>query len=169
MQRVWMFGSIAVTGEEIDFQDPAETGPDVRERGLRIELRMVEPATAAGSVYASTGWAAGPAFCRFDLLESRPDARDRIHWHPAMTGGEPDDRVFDADLSHDPAGWMRRRLADAGPLLREAGIDGDHDDALRELRAGIAVIGSWIDRGLEDMRRPWPDVEHDERGLAVPS
>lgn len=37
------------------------------------------------SVYASPGWALSPAVCRFDLLESRPGARDRMHWHPTIS------------------------------------------------------------------------------------
>ena len=42
MHVVWKFGRLAITAEEIDFRDPAGTGPDVRERGLRIEFRVVD-------------------------------------------------------------------------------------------------------------------------------
>jgi hypothetical protein len=163
MMTIWTFGRLAVTAEEIDFVDPAEVGPDVRERGLRLELRVVHPGVP-GSIYASPGWVVDAPVCRFDLLESRPGARDRMHWHPAMSAGEPGDRTFDRALAADPVGWLRARLSHAEALL--------DDDDLRpdaaELRAGVDVVLRWVEQGLERMAAPWPDAVHDERGLALP-
>ena len=165
MQTIWKFGRLAVTGEEIDFMDPAETGPEVRERGLRLELRVVR-AGGGGSIYASDGWAFTPAICRIDLLESRPGAADRMHWHPVMADGEPGDRTFDHDMSADPPAWVRSRLGDVESLLRGSGVTEDFHADAEELRHGVDVIATWIERGLQRMRQPWPEATHDERGLA---
>ena len=165
MQTIWKFGRLAVVGELIDFRDPAVTGPDVRERGLRVELRVVR-ADGEGSIYASEGWVFAPAVCRFDLLESRPGAANRMHWHPVMAGGEPGDRTFDRGMASDPSAWLVARLCDVEALLRGAGMVEDFHDDAEELRRGIDVIDVWVARGLERMRQPWPDASHDERGLA---
>jgi hypothetical protein len=165
VQTIWKFGRLAVTGEKIDFADPAETGPAVRERGLRIELRVVR-ASGAGSIYASDGWAATPAICRIDLLESRPGAADRMHWHPVMTDGEPGDRTFDHEISGDPSAWVRSRLCDVESLLRGAGITGDFHPDAEELRHEVDAVVTWVEQSLAQTRRPWPEVTHDERGLA---
>ncbi|MER5672021.1 hypothetical protein [Pseudonocardia alni] len=168
MQHAWLCGSVAVLVEEIDFQDPAERGPDVRERGLRIELHTVRDRSRSGSVYSSTGREIAPAACRVDVLESAPGARDRIHWHPTMTDGEPGDRVVDEELARDPAGWVRRHLADPVGLLDRAGIQGADARTVDGLRAAAGEVADRVERGLAAMCRPWPDVVHDERGLAVP-
>ncbi len=107
MERIWNFGDIAVSVERIDFVDPAVAHePDARERGVRVELRPVA-SSRDGSIYASATTTVGPGSVRFDLLESRPGAADRMHWHPSMHDGEPGGRVFDEELSADPVGWLR--------------------------------------------------------------
>ena len=165
MEMIWKFGRLAVTGELIDFKDPAETGPDVRERGVRIELRVVW-VVDGDSIYASPGWTFGPAVCRFDLLESRPGAADRMHWHPTMIDGEPGDRTFDPSIAADPPAWLRARLREVETLLCHAGCAEDlHDDAER-VRREVDVVAEWVARCLERLRTPWPEVTHDERGLA---
>jgi hypothetical protein len=167
MERVWLFDRLAVAVARVDFIDPAVADqPDARERGVRIEIRPME-AVADGTVYVSPGISLRPAVCRIDLLESRPGASDRVHWHPAMTGGEPLERRFDTSLSEDPLGWLSARLRDVGGLVPT--------DDLNEVgrRADIAAVAAAADEivdavrdGLAWARQPWPDVEHDERGMA---
>ena len=150
MERVWVFDDIAITVERIDFLDPALVGqPDARERGVRVEVRPVH-AGRAGSVYASATTTILPGVYRIDLLESRPGAADRMHWHPAMHGGEPGGRTFDADLSADPLAWLGRKLS-------------EHEGVGAHVGEIVAEAG----RGLAWAREPWPEVVHDERGLAV--
>jgi hypothetical protein len=154
MERVWMFDDLAITVARIDFLDPALVAePDVRERGVRVEIRPVGSATD-GSVYASPTRTLGAATCRIDFLESAPGAADRMHWHPTMPDGEPGDRTFDADMPADPVGWLVS-------YLHGLGVD--------DVEASAREIGAAVEGGLAWARTPWPDVEHDERGMAVVS
>src|SRR3954451_18108978 len=168
MQTAWIFPTLAVTADEIDFLDPALRGdPDARERGVRLELRPVDGG-AAGSVYASPALTLRPAVCRIDLLESSPGAADRMHWHPVMRAGEPGDRVFDPRIPADPTGWLVERLGHVEELLGQA----DVPDPERHREDGSAIarrppeIVAWVEAALERTRRPWPTVRHDARGMA---
>ena len=169
MERAWMFDHLAITVARIDFLDPAFEGqPDIRERGVRIEVRPVSSMTD-GSIYVSTAHALQPAICRIDFLESRPDAADRMHWHPTMEYGEPGDRTFDTDMPADPVGWLKSYLRDLDDFLAQAGTT-DARAMVRDLdavRATADEIGTAVADGLAWVRTtPWPDVEHDHRGLA---
>jgi hypothetical protein len=165
--RVFCFHRLAVTVEGIDFLDPNRAAePDVRERGVRLELRGLDE-VAAGSVYASREVRLDRGVCRFDLLESRPGAADRMHWHPTMTDGEPGKRVFDPELSQDPAGWLADRLRDVTPLLSRAGLDpADYADDVRALAGATEEIVACVSAILDEARQPWPTVQRDARGLA---
>jgi hypothetical protein len=169
MERMWVFAGLAVSVAEVDFLDPAlGESPDVRERGVRVEVRPAE-AASAGSVYASPGLTLRPAVCRIDLLESRPGAQDRMHWHPVMHAGDPDDRVFDDALSADPLLWLGQRLRAVDELLATAGGADPalhREDVAAIARAADEIVASARD-GLARMRAPWPVVERDERGMAV--
>ena len=157
MERVWTFTRTAVTVTLVDFADPALDGrPDVRERGVRLEVRPVRT-TTTGSIYSSPSLVLEPASVRVDLLESSPGAADRMHWHPSMSGGEPGDRELDPAMAADPVGWVRRFLGDVG--------DGAEDQE-QVVLATEAVLAE-VARVLEEARRPWPDVVHDHRGLAA--
>ena len=150
MEQVWLFDRLALAVFRIDFLDPALIGePDARERGVRIEIK---PSSTSydGTVYSSSTNVLGPAVCRIDLLESNPHAADRMHWHPTMADGEPGERVFDPALSADPLAWVTERLGGRGGVA-----------------AHVEEIVEEVARGLDWARRPWPSVEHDERGLAV--
>jgi hypothetical protein len=169
MERVWVFDRLAVTVLWIDFIDPALAGePDVRERGVRIEVRQLD-SSAGESIYASPGWTLRPALCRIDFLESRPGAADRMHWHPEMTGGEPGDRTFDVEMPADPVGWLTAWLGDLESFLVRAAVPdvpalvGDLD----AIRATADEIGRAVSDGLARARTPWPDVVHDARGQAL--
>jgi hypothetical protein len=168
MDTAWTCGSLALTVADIDFLDPALAGgPGDRERGVRLELRLLER-DGSGSVYASPGVRASPAVCRIDLLESAPAAADRMHWHPVMHAGEPGDRVFDPAIGADPLRWLHAHLQDVETLLSTAGVAEPEAYAAEAavLAANSEVILARVSRGLEWARQPWPEVQHDARGLA---
>lgn len=168
MEQVWLFDRLAVAVARIDFVDPAVAHlADARERGVRVEIRPVDT-VATGSVYVSPAVSLRPALCRLDLLESRPGGCDRMHWHPDMTDGEPGERVFDASMRDDALAWVAARLHAVDRLLPPA------DRADEGLHADVAAVASHADEivaavrdGLAWAREPWPDVDHDERGMAV--
>lgn len=169
MQRAWVFETVGVTAEVVDFSDPALSDwPDVRERGVRLELCPVLARTD-GSIYASAERTLLPAVVRIDLLESRPGAADRMHWHPVMVDGEPGDRTFDEDMPADTAEWLLRLLRDVGPRLRAAGLDldGARSRDVRRIASAAEEITGAAMRDLESTRAPWPVVQRDDRGLAV--
>jgi hypothetical protein len=170
MERVWLFDHLAVTVGWIDFLDPALADePDVRERGVRIEVRQVG-SVAGDSIYASPEWTLQPALGRVDFLESAPGAADRMHWHPTMHSGEPGDRTFDAGMPPDPVGWLNTFLGDLGSFLVRSGVR-DVDTMAGDLdavRAAAGEIGTAVSEGLAWARiTPWPDVVRDARGLAT--
>jgi hypothetical protein len=168
MERAWLFNNLAVTVAQIDFVDPAVAHEDdARERGVRLEVRRLD-AAADGTVYVSPAIDLHPALCRIDLLESRPGAADRMHWHPDMTGGEPGVRTFDQTMPSDPLGWVSVRLRDLGTVLPPAMRDDPRYLADVEAVAAAADdIVRTVREGLEWARQPWPDVDHDERGMAT--
>jgi hypothetical protein len=170
MERVWTFDHLAITVARIDFLDPAVAGePDGRERGVRIEVRPLST-TTRGTIYVSDPRFLKPAVCRIDFLESAPGAADRMHWHPTMHDGEPGERTFDNDMPPDPVGWLTGFLRDLGDFLARAGIPGVERMAgdLDSIRATTQEIGDAVESGLRWARTtPWPDVEHDERGMAT--
>lgn len=172
MERVWLFDRLAVSVRRVDFLDPELVGTsDVRERGVRVEVRPVLR-RAAGSIYASDRWELRPAVCRIDFLESSPGAADRVHWHPQMQGGEPGDRTFDVDMPADPVAWLARfweRLHEVLPGSGSGSGSGEAEptpDDLRGVRAAAEEIGAAVALGLVWAREPWPEVAHDERGMA---
>lgn len=167
MEQAWVFTTLAVTVTRVDFLDPAVAGePDARERGVRVEVRPVSSAPA-GSIYVSPTVILEPAVCRIDLLESSPEAADRMHWHPVMDAGEPGDRVFDVTMPADPVRWLNERLLRAGQLLEQAGVEvSRHAGDLGALEDASEQIAAAARDGLAWAREPWPDVHHDERGMA---
>jgi hypothetical protein len=166
VDRVWVFDRLAVAVTCVDFLDPEVAGiRDARERGVRIEVRLAVR-HAAGSIYASDACELRPAVCRIDFLESSPGAADRMHWHPQMQGGEPGDRTFDVDMPADPVGWLAGFWETLGEFLDRAGAAKPTPGDLHGVRAARDEIGAAVARGLAWARQPWPDVVHDERGMA---
>ncbi|MEV5885339.1 hypothetical protein AB0L74_21840 [Streptomyces sp. NPDC052020] len=156
--------------EGIDFLNPNRL-QDGRECGVRVELRINEPDTLPGSIYASRALSISRGICRFDLLESAPNAGDRMHWHPEMPNGEGRKRLYDDELTKDPLAWLGNRLRDAVGLLRMGKVADPErfaDDA-----AALALIADDIvtdaAAALGAFRSsPWPPVERrDERGMAL--
>jgi len=167
MESVWVFERLAVSVARIDFLDPAVAHEaDARERGVRIEVRPVTVASE-GSIYVSPTRTLEPAICRIDFLESAPGAADRMHWHPEMEDGEPGDRTFDQEMPADPVGWLMTFLhEDLGGFV--AGTEmGDVGADLEAIRIDAHEIGVAVGVGLEWARQPWPEVDHDERGMAT--
>lgn len=170
MEQAWIFERLAVTLARIDFVDPELAHEDdVRERGVRLEVRLVET-TSTGSIYASPALQLRPAVCRIDLLESASYAADRMHWHPVMEDGEPGDRTFDVTMVVDPLVWLEDHLRGSDVLLAESGVP--LDDGVRAdvalIREVAPEIVSAARRGLERARvDPWPEVVRDDRGLAT--
>jgi hypothetical protein len=167
MERAWVFDRLAISVLWIDFLDPAVADrPDPRERGVRIVVRPVTTAMG-GSIYASSTRTIRPGICRIDFLESAPGAADRMHWHPDMRDGEPGSRTFDTAMPPDPVGWLTTFLREGlGDFLSSAGMR-DVDDDLAAIREVAHEIGTAVGAGLARARQPWPDVEHDERGMAT--
>lgn len=168
-ERCWLFDTLAVAVARVDFLDPALADqPDTRERGVRVEIR---PMTIddSGSVYASPTVVLAPAVCRIDLLESAPGAADRMHWHPVMTDGEPDDREYVQAIGSDPAGWLSDRLREVDVVLERSGIPDDEDRraAVQAIAGSAGEIVDATRAGLDWARQPWPEVGRDGRGMAV--
>ena len=167
MERLWTFDRLAVTMRRVDFLDPVLAGrPHARERGVRVEIKPVQ-VRPRGSVYASDVVTLDQALCRCDFLESGPGKADRMHWHPEMADGEPGSRTFDAAMPRDPEAWLTTFLRSGlGDYLRRRGHDVPAND-LAAIGDNAGDIGRALDEGLAWAREPWPDVAHDERGMAV--
>ncbi|MGP9022877.1 hypothetical protein ACT1U9_31300 [Streptomyces sp. BR1] len=134
--------------------DPGQEGP---ERGVRLELRVLERGELKGSIYSARPIMIDRPLWRGDLLESvdGPFASfDRTHHHPRFRAWEPGLRVFVEQLSADPLGWVAERLCDLDGLLKEAGVAPDEvgpaDPA--DLRRAVPQIMGAINLLLEGIR-----------------
>jgi hypothetical protein len=156
MLQVFGFDRIGVVLGDIYFLDPAPgKGQEGPERGVRLELRMLEPGDLTGSIYSSRPITIAEPVWRVDLLEAADGPRgslDRAHHHPLMRDWEPHKRVFDRDLSADPVSWLGTMLADLEGLLGNAGIEVDAELAADadKLRASVPdvqrAVASMLDR-----------------------
>ncbi|OAA25835.1 hypothetical protein UG55_101936 [Frankia sp. EI5c] len=155
MLTMFCFDGLAVVIEDLFFVDPEPApGQEGPERGVRVELRLVERQPWRGSVYASQRVVVDEAVLRVDLLESiaaGPGSRDRVHHHPTMRHNEPGDRVFDQRLTDDPVGWLEARLADPVRLLAAAGVPDLH--RYQEAQAGLRDALPEITRAVTTMLR----------------
>jgi hypothetical protein len=157
MMSSFSFDKIAVTAEDIYFLDPVQK-PDNEgpERGVRVELRLLERGPHQGSVYAAQPFGMGTVIWRADLLESvaaGPGSADRMHFHPHMTDSEPGHRVFDTAIPADPIGWLTGQLSDLDELLagKVDGVEEFGADAAA-LRSEAPHIGSAVSTLLERVR-----------------
>jgi hypothetical protein len=156
MLQVFGFDRIGVVLGDIYFIDPAPgKGQEGPERGVRLELRMLQPGDLTGSIYSSRPITIAEPVWRVDLLEAAdgpPGSLDRAHHHPLMRNWEPHKRVFDRDLSADPVSWLGTMLADLEGLLGNAGIEVDAELAADadKLRASVPdvqrAVASMLDR-----------------------
>ena len=154
----WGFERVGVVVSDLYFVDPEPgLGQEGAERGVRIEVRAVEPGEPKGSIYAARPITVDRPIWRGDLLETvsgPPGSFDRTHHHPAFAGWEPGHRVYVEDLSAHPLRWVADRLSDLDRLAAEAGLRADEvgpDDAA-DLRAAVPEIVAAVDRLLQGVR-----------------
>jgi hypothetical protein len=148
MLQVFGFDRIGVVLGDIYFIDPAPgKGQEGPERGVRLELRMLQPGDLTGSIYSSRPITIAEPVWRVDLLESAdgpPGSLNRAHHHPLMRNWEPHKRVFDRGLSSDPISWVGTMLADLEGLLGNAGIEVD---------AGLAADAGKLRASVPEVQR----------------
>ncbi len=137
---------VAVVVSDLFFLDPVQKqGQEGAERGVRLEVRLLERGELHGSVYSAQPIGIERPIWRIDLLEtvtSTPGSFDRTHHHPAFDGWEPGRRVYEPALSANPIAFIGEHLADLPSLLGAAGVDagelGPRDTD--ELRAAVPEI-----------------------------
>ncbi len=156
---VFGFERTGVAIGDLYIVDPEpEPGQEGAERGVRLEVRLLEQGAPPGSIYSARPIAVTQPVWRADLLESvdgPPGSFDRTHHHPAMQGWEPGPRVFDRDLQALPVEWVGARLAGLETLLAEAGIAADPAFArdAEALRGCLAEIMDTLIRLLQRVQR----------------
>ena len=158
MLYVFGFERTGVAVGDLYFVDPdPPPGQEGAERGVRLEVRLLEHGPLPGSLYSARPITVARPVWRADLLESvdgPPGSFDRTHYHPALRGWEPGRRVFDGDLSAHPVEWVGARLAGLEVLLAEAGEPSDPADArdAEALRGCLAEIMDTVSRLLARVR-----------------
>ncbi|MCV7379122.1 hypothetical protein BST11_14505 [Mycobacterium alsense] len=152
------FETLGVVVGDMYFVDPRPlAGQETPERGVRLELRLVERAEPRGSIYAGVPISFGRPVWRVDLFgstQSPPGTLDRAHHHPRFDGWEPGRRHFVPELSADPVSWLAGQLADPDTVLARAGVDAaDVTDADKAgLVAAAPDIVAAVRRMLDGVR-----------------
>jgi hypothetical protein len=141
---------------ELYFVDPNPL-PDQEgaERGVRLEVRLVEPGQLKGSMYSARLIVIDRPVWRVDLLEAvmgPPGSLDRAHHHPAFREWEPGPRHFVEQLSARPLEWVGARLSDLDALLEQVGMaaadvgTGDAQALRQAVPEIMDVLGRLLDR-----------------------
>jgi hypothetical protein len=118
-------------------------GQEGAERGVRLELRLLERQPLKGSIYSAQPIVVDRPIWRVDLLESvdsAPGSLDRAHHHPAFDGWEPGERVFVPELSSAPVEWLTSQLADPAAVLDRAGVSVGAGDVASLRDAGSEIV-----------------------------
>lgn len=100
-------------------------GQEGAERGVRVEVRLLERGELRGSPYSARPIEVGRPVWRADLLEAAdgpPGSLNRAHHHPAFRGWDPGRRVFDPAMTASPVDWVASELSDLEGLLERAGV-----------------------------------------------
>jgi hypothetical protein len=158
MLAAFGFEALGVVVGDMYFIDPAPlAGQETPERGVRLELRIVDRADPQGSIYAGVPIAFSRPVWRVDLFgstESPPGTLDRAHHHPRFNGWEPGRRHFVPELTADPVSWLADELADPAAVLARAGVDAD--EVSEADKAGLAAaapeIVATVKRMLDGVR-----------------
>lgn len=120
------FERVGVLVSDLYFVNPRPLpGQEGAERGVRLEVRILERQPLKGSIYSAQPIVVDQPIWRVDLLESvdsEPGSLDRAHHHPAFDGWEPGERRFVPELTAAPLEWMAERLVDLDALLVQARV-----------------------------------------------
>ena len=152
------FEKVGVVVGDLYFVDPRPpAGQEGAERGVRLEVRLIERPAPRGSVYSALPINVERPIWRADLLETvegPPGSHDRTHHHPTFRGWEPGRRQFDDLVDREPVAWVGEQLADLDALVARSEIhprEVDPDDA-RQLRDAVPEILEVLRRLLERVR-----------------
>ncbi|HTJ74993.1 MAG TPA: hypothetical protein VL337_06475 [Acidimicrobiales bacterium] len=119
------FERVAVMVGDLYFVNPRPlAGQEGPERGVRLELRVLERGALRGDIYSAQPIAVDRPLWRVDLLESvasAPGSLDRAHHHPRFDGWNPGSRHFVPELSAAPLDWLTGELSDLDAVLARAG------------------------------------------------
>ena len=157
------FERVAVLVGDLYFVNPRPlAGQEGAERGVRLELRMLERRPLQGGIYSAQPIAVERPLWRVDLLESvdsPPGSLDRAHHHPAFDGWEPGPRQFVPELSAAPVEWLAVQLADPDAVLARAGVGAG------EVSAGdVAAVRAAAPEMVDAVRRLLARVHAGELG-----
>ncbi len=158
MLAAFGFETLGVVVGDMYFVDPnPSAGQETPERGVRLELRLVDRAEPHGSIYAGIPIAFTRPVWRVDLFgstESPPGTLDRAHHHPRFDGWEPGRRHFVPELSADPLSWLADQLAEPAAVLARAGVDTDEvaEADKTALAAAAPEIIAAVKRMLDGVR-----------------
>ncbi|MBV9162700.1 MAG: hypothetical protein JO309_11580 [Pseudonocardiales bacterium] len=150
------FERVGVVMGDLYFIDPDPLpGQEGAERGVRLEVRLLERGELRGSIYSARPIVVDRPVWRVDLLEAVtgfPGSLDRAHHHPAFRGWEPGPRHFVDGLPAQPLEWVAAQLSDLDALLEQAGmtaadVGAGDAEALRQAVPEIAdVLGRLLNR-----------------------
>jgi hypothetical protein len=154
MLYVFGFERIGVVMSDLYFVDPNPSpGQEGAERGVRLEVRLLERGELPGSIYSAQPISVAQPIWRADLLESVDGpvgSFDRTHHHPGFRGWEPGRRHFVEEMTARPVEWVGERLSDLPGLLEQAGVSPDEvgvEDA-QSLREAVPEITDALRRLL---------------------
>jgi hypothetical protein len=146
MLYAWGFQQVGVVAGDLYFVDPHPSpGQEGAERGVRLEVRLLDRPPLTGSIYAAQPIVIDRPVWRADLFESvagPAGSYDRTHHHPGFRGWEPGPRRYDPSLTANPLEWLADRLTKLPELVTGAEIDLSEigpDDA-RQLAAAASEI-----------------------------
>jgi hypothetical protein len=162
------FERYGVVVSDLYFVDPNPIkGQESPERGVRLELRVLDREKLKGSIYSAQPIGVDQPLWRVDLLESvdgPPGSFDRTHHHPAFRGWEPGKRNFVRELSADPLGWLQANLSDLPSVLERAGAEPHEQDA-----ADAASLRDAVPEIMDAVRRLLGKVHKGELGVPPPN
>jgi hypothetical protein len=155
MLHMFGFERAAVLVSDLYFIDPDPLdGQESPERGVRLEVRLLERGELHGSIYSAQPIGVGQPVWRADLLESvdNTGSLNRAHHHTEFSRQwDPGERVFEKDMLADPSRWVGEQLGDLEGIVKRVGLE--VDDALARdavsMRAAAGEIMATVARLLE--------------------